>query len=383
MAAAHKVLLFIPNLQQGGSERQILELANRLPSKFDPVLCLWHDVIHYRELLPAGKAPIILGVDHMGRQGLRRLETILHEVKPDILHSYRDKASFWARLAVRRTPVPVVLTSVRNRAMELQYLLCERLLSRRSDRVLTNSEGIRRNLIRWAGVPKSKVQIIHNFIDLERFHPPTADERAAARAKFKLADDEVALLLAGRVSIQKHQMGLFRALAWLKRRGRLPAKVRVLLAGRERDVRYARLAWRLASWLGVDKHLVRLGAVADMAGVYHAADALVLPSLWEGLPNAALEAHASGLPAVVSHAANVDRIVLHGESGFEVPTFRMRALAEAIGRVLDLPAEERRRMGQRGRDHVAASFSADSVLAETVALYDSLLAQKGLAPCAG
>ena len=57
-----------------------------------------------------------------------------------------------------------------------------------------------------------------------------------------------------------------------------------------------------------------------MASLYHAADALVMPSLWEGLPNAVLEAHASGLPAVVSHAANIDRLVLDGESGFEVPT---------------------------------------------------------------
>ena len=89
------------------------------------------------------------------------------------------------------------------------------------------------------------------------------------------------------------------------------------------------------------------------------------------------------MPAVVSHAANVDRIVLDGESGFEVPTFRKRALAEALARLLATPAEQRRRMGQRGRAHVAAVFSPERVLAETVALYDSLLAQKGLAACAG
>ncbi len=381
MAAARKVLLFIPNLQQGGAERQILELANRLPSKFDPVLCLWQDVIHYRDLLPPGKEPIILGVKRMGRKGLRRFEKTLREVKPDIMHSYRDKANFWARLALRNAPVPVVITSVRNRAIELRYLLTEWFLSRRSDRVLTNSEGVRRELTRWARVPASKVQVIHNFVDLDRFHPPSANERAEARAGLHLADDEVALLVAGRIGFQKHQMGLFRALARLKRQGRLSVKVRVFLAGRERDQLYARLAWRLASRLGVHTHLVRLGVVTDMTRLYHAADALVLPSLWEGLPNAVLEAHASGLPAVVSHAANVDRIVLHGESGFEVPTFRMRALAEAIGRMLDLPAEQRRRMGHRGRAHVAEAFSAESALAETVALYDSLLAQKGLAPC--
>jgi len=379
----HKVLLLIPNLQQGGAERQILELARMLPTRFAPTLCLWNDDIHYRDLLPAGEPRHVLGVRRLGRKGLRRLQEILREEKPSILHSYRDKANFLARLALRRAPVPVVLTSVRNRAINLLYLLTEWYLSRRSDRVLVNSEGVRHELVHWARVPDSKIQIIHNFIDLERFHPPTAEERAAARTRFNLAGDERALLLSGRISLQKNHMRLVRALAWLKRRGRLPAKVRVLLAGRERDRFYAAATWRLAALLGVDSHLVRLGVVTDMPTLYHAADVLLLPSLWEGLPNAVLEAHASALPALVSHAANIDRIVLDGESGLEVPTFGIRSLAEALSRLIETPAEQLRRMGERGRTHVAATFGRDRVLAETVALYDSLLAQKGLPPCAG
>jgi hypothetical protein len=115
-----------------------------------------------------------------------------------------------------------------------------------------------------------------------------------------------------------------------------------------------------------------------MVSLYHAADALVLPSLYEGLPNAVLEAHASGLPAVVSHAANIDGLVLDGESGFEVPTFDHEALAGALGRLFALPADQRRAMGARGRAHIAANFSVDRVLAETVRLYDELLTQKGV-----
>jgi glycosyltransferase involved in cell wall biosynthesis len=193
-----------------------------------------------------------------------------------------------------------------------------------------------------------------------------------------LASDELALLLPGRVSLQKNHMRLVRALAWLRRRGRLPGKVRVLLAGRERDPFYAAWTWRLAALLGVEQNLVRLGVVTDMPTLYHAADVLLLPSLWEGLPNAVLEAHASALPALVSHAANVDRIVLPGESGLEVPTLGIRSLAEALSLLIESPAEQLRRMGERGRAHVAASFGPQRVLAETVALYDALLAEKGL-----
>jgi glycosyltransferase involved in cell wall biosynthesis len=374
----YKIVLFIPNLQQGGAERQILELATRLPARFDPVLCVSQDVVHYSEYLPPGLRRHVLGGGRMGRKGLARLAEFLRQEQPDILHSYRDKANFWARLAALRVPVPIVLTGVRNRAIGLPYLATEWYLSRRTDRVLTNSEGVRRELIRFARVKPSKIQIIHNFIDTERFRPPSPEERVAARARFGLADDDVALLVPGRVSLQKHQMGLARAMAMMKKRGRLAPNVRVLLAGRERDRFYSWLFPRWASWLGVDQNVVRLGTVKDMPTLYHAADVLVLPSLWEGLPNAVLEGQASALPAVVSHAANIDKIVLDGISGFEVPTFHARALASALERILDVGHQARQEMGRRGREHVVATFSPERVLRETIALYDSLIAEKGL-----
>jgi glycosyltransferase involved in cell wall biosynthesis len=378
-ARRHKVLLFIPNLQQGGAERQILELMTKLPPRFETTLCLYEDVVHYRDYLPAGEPRNVLGTPRMGRRGLGRLVEVLERERPDILHSYRDKANFWARLAVRRAPVPVVITAVRSRAMSLLHLLTEWYLSRLSDRVIANSEGVRRELVSLARVRPEKIQVLHNFIDLEKFHPPSAEERRAARDRWKLGEGEVALLLPGRIGVQKNQIGLALALARLARAGRLPANLRILMAGRKRDRLYATILPRVLAFLGLTDRVTFLGSVSEMASLYHAADALVLPSLWEGLPNAVLEAQASGLPAVVSHAANIDTLVVDGESGFEVPTLDVGAMARAIARMAALDAGARREMGLRGRDHVAATFGPDRVLAETVRLYDDLLAVKGRA----
>jgi glycosyltransferase involved in cell wall biosynthesis len=374
----HKVLLFIPNLQQGGAERQILELMTRLPPRFEPTLCLYEDVVHYRDYLPPGEPRHVLGERRMGRRGLRKLVEVLKLERPDILHSYRDKANFWARLATRQAAVPVVVTAVRSRAMHIFHLATEWWLSRRSDRVIANSEGVRRELVGLAGVAPEKVQLLHNFIDLERFRPPDEDERHAARARWGLTDGTLALLLPGRIGLQKHQLGLAVALARLKRAGRLPGHVRVLLAGRNRDRVYSAVLPRALAWLGLTDVVRVLGPVTDMLSLYHASDALVMPSLYEGLPNAVLEAHACGLPAVVSHAANIDGIVLDGESGLEVPTFDHDALADALARLCATTPDERRALGARGRAHVAATFGVDRILEETVRLYDGLLAEKGL-----
>lgn len=379
MTAPFPILLFIPNLQQGGAERQMLELMTRLPPRFAPTLCVYEDTTHYGEYLPPGEPAHNLDVRKMGPEGLRRLVRVIREVKPAILHSYRDKANLWARLASMMTPVPVVLTSCRNRAMHPVHLASERPLSRWSDRVLTNSMGVKRELTQLARVRPDKIQIIHNFIDTEKFRPPTDEQRAAARARWGLAPDDVALLLPGRISLQKHQLGLALSLWHLRRRGLLDDRVKVLFAGRERDRWVVSLLPRVLGAAGVARYTQRLGAVDDMVGLYHAADGLIMPSLYEGLPNAVLEAHASGLPAVVSHAANIDGLVLDGVSGYEAATFDHAGFADGIAALLSKSPNQRRRMGAIGRDHIARNFSVDRVLAETVALYDGLLAEKGLA----
>jgi glycosyltransferase involved in cell wall biosynthesis len=373
------VLLFIPHLQQGGAERQILALCARLPPSFEPILCVADDRIHYTDQLPPDQPRHILGLRHMGPKAMRKLVAVLDQEKPQILHCYRDKANFWGRLAARRSPVPIVLTGVRNRAIGLLYLLTEWYLSRATDRVLTNSVGVVRELVGLARVKREKIQVLHNFIDLEQFHIPTPEDKRAARAKFGIREDEFALLIPGRIGVQKHHAGLVRALGLLRRRGLLPDKLRVLAAGRLHGWLYTRLLPRYAKWHGVANRLEFMGAVKEMATLYHAADAMVLPSLFEGLPNVVLEAHASGLPVVVSHAANLDGIVIDKESGFEVPTSDAAALADALGRLFAASPEERRTMGARGQAHVAQKFSPERILQETVKLYESLLAGKGLA----
>jgi UDP-glucose:(heptosyl)LPS alpha-1,3-glucosyltransferase len=149
----------------------------------------------------------------------------------------------------------------------------------------------------------------------------------------------------------------------------------VLLAGRASD-RLGRVVGRLAPRLGATIRL--LGPVTDMVSLYHAADGILLPSLYEGMPNAVAEAHACGLPVVVSRAANADALVLDGESGFVVPTADSEALGEAIVRFCALDAETRAAMGARGRAHVTAKLDPGAILDSIVALYDSLLAKKGL-----
>jgi starch synthase (maltosyl-transferring) len=380
MTSRVKVFFLVPSLVQGGAERQALELISRLPERFEPVLALWRDEIYYRDKLPAGQPRYVLGTRKMTRQAFRRLVEILRAERPDIVHCYLNEANFWGRLAALRAKVPVILSSCRARMIELRYLIFERLLSDRTQMILVNSRGIRDELVTLGRVRPERIRVIHNFLDLERFRPPTDDERRGARARFGIPDGARVLVMPGRLSIQKHQVGLMLALSRLANSGRLPEDVILLMPGRRSHAVVDRFVRWLAARPAFRGAVRVIGTEDNMRELYWASDLLVLFSLWEGLPNVALEACASGLPALVSHAANLDGIVAAGETGWEVPTGSQAALADALVRAFEEPRERWQAMGRAGRERVNALFRPERALSETLATYDSLLAEA--TPCA-
>jgi glycosyltransferase involved in cell wall biosynthesis len=381
MAGARvKIFFLIPSLTQGGAERQILELIARLPDRFEPVLALWRNEIHYRDRLPAGPPRYVLGTRRMTRPAFRRLVEILRAERPAIVHCFLNEANFWGRLAALRAKVPVILSSCRARMVELRYLIFERWLSERAQLVLVNSLGIRDELVKLARVRPERIRVIHNFLDFEHFRVPTEDERRAARTRHAIPEGARVLVMPGRLSIQKHQVGLLLALSRLAKSGRLPEDVVLLMPGRRSHALVDRLVARLAARPELRGVVRVIGTEDNMRELYWASDLLVLFSLWEGLPNVALEACASGLPAIVSHAANLDDIVAPGETGWEVPTGRQGPLVEALAQALALPRERWQAMGRAGRERVAQRFRPERVLSETLATYDSLLAEA--TPCA-
>jgi glycosyltransferase involved in cell wall biosynthesis len=247
--------------------------------------------------------------------------------------------------------------------------------------ILANSVGVKDELVRWALVDENRVRVIYNLLDVEQFRPPTDAERAAARARWQLDPDALALLLPGRIGLQKHQLGLLAAMRAIARRGRWPRNAVVLFAGRARDRLTSALVRRLAARPELTSAVRFLDAVKDIRSLYWASDLLVMPSLYEGLANAALEGCASGLPAILSHAANVDGIVQPGETGWEVPTMSHGPLVRALEDALATPRARLAAMGSAGRAHVTARFAPrrDHVLDQMVAVYDELLAGAAIA----
>jgi glycosyltransferase involved in cell wall biosynthesis len=366
-----KVVVLVDSLTQGGAERQALEIARRLPEdRFDVALCTLRADLAYGHLLPDRLRRFVIGTKNPFAIA-RRLREFLSAEKPAIVHSLLEPSNFWNRMVSPGVGQPVVISSVRCRFMRPRFAVVEKLLARRCHAVVANSIGIVRELVRWQRVPAAKVRLIGNFVDFERFRPLPDQTRERVRGELGLSG--VAFFMPGRISFMKHQIGLVLALGRLKRRGRLPESARFLLAGRISQGWNTRVFQYLVRRNRLESHIRYLGPVTAIEEIYSAADWVVLPSLWEGLPNAALEGHACERPLLLSHAANLDGIMADGTTGFEFATGAIEPIVQAIDRALSTPAEAAREMGRAGRQRVLERFANQKVIGELVALYDELL----------
>lgn len=200
---------------------------------------------------------------------------------------------------------------------------------------------------------------------------PEPVPRQRARAMLGVPADRFAVALIGRVSDWKGQDVLARALAE-------PALAAIDAVGLvvgdpvPGDDEAARRLDVLASQLGVENRLLRLGFREDVDTVLGAADAVAVPSIRpEPLGLVALEAAAAGLPVVASRHGGVAEVVRDGETGRLVPPDDPAALSAALRALADDPAAAER-LGRVGRRDVAERFALEPMLEALQAVYDRL-----------
>jgi len=228
--------------------------------------------------------------------------------------------------------------------------------------VICNSRLVQEQIRERFGLPDSKLKLIYNAVDTKRFSPALRVHRDATRAERGIPGDACLFVFVGSGYDRKGVAAAVSALALL------PADAWLLVAGKDRHVdRYRRLARRKR----VDERVRFAGPLDDVRPVLGAADAFVLPTLYDPLPNACLEAMAAGLPVITSTQCGAAELLRAHGGGFVVDALDVAALADAMSELLD-PAT-RWAMGAQSRNAVLPLTPA-AMTRQLLALYESLLA---------
>jgi glycosyltransferase involved in cell wall biosynthesis len=310
-----------------------------------------------------------LGVDlvHFGmwrRPGpvtLWRLGAHLRRKRVQIVHAYLYDASLAVRLAGRVAGVPIVLTSTRASLGYLSPLAwwVDRATARWCNRVIAVSAATARFVVEAERIPREKVIVIPNGVDLDRFRP---EDTAPARRALGIAPESFVVSCVGRLHEHKGHRDLLDALAIMQ--DRVPGLV-CLLAGDGPERAHLEQQVKLLRLEGVCRFL---GSIDRVETVYSAADVSVLPSRFEGMPNTVLEAMAMGRAVVATAVDGSVELVRPEETGLLVPPGDAPALAAAV---LSLARDPNRcrLMGGRARDVAQQEHGIERTIARLEALY--------------
>lgn len=361
-----RILCVIDNVGSGGAQRQLVNTALGLKARGHHV----EFFSYYRDDFYAGvldSASISVRVrEKRWRFSLTpacEIRRLIRDNSIEGVLAFLDTPSVYAELACLGLQNVRVVVSERNTsstgAVTIAKIL-KGLLHMRADRITTNCHTQRLWLERKLPWLRGRVTTIMNGVDL---HSP--------RKKRRLSDGGALKMLGvGRITRQKNIPAFIEALALAVKEH--DVDVYVDWAGRVDVVSEAAAAKDALEAHNLEKRWRWLGEVGDLPVRMCNYDALVLPSLWEGMPNAICEAFASGLPVLASNVSDNPILVEEGVRGFLFDPRKSEEIASAIVRFCRLSEDSRERMAQSARAYAEQKLSIDNL----VDSYEKLLQER-------
>ncbi len=371
-----KILQLITTLNPGGAENHLLMLCRGLKARDHEVevaylLPGYNHLV--REFERSGIPVHALNMhSRYDWSVVRRTAALLSRGQYDVVHTHLIRADYvgaaarlWARLPGR------LVSSKHNDDWfykTIPVALLERQTSRCFQRTIAISKAVKEFFCRRHLVSDpEQMKVIHYGLDLAGYDQRlSTSSRQAVREVFGLKPTECVFISAGRLEEQKGHRYLIDAFAQIH--SHFP-QARLWIVG-EGSLRLQ--LTRQIQQHGIADRVSLLGWRSDLPQLLNAADVFVFPSLWEGFGLVLLEAMAARLPVIASRISAIPEIVEDGVIGRLLPARDVAALTEAL---TDYLADEPRRQaeGHVGRDRVVNCFGLDSMLAQTMAVYEGLL----------
>jgi glycosyltransferase involved in cell wall biosynthesis len=382
-----RVLFAIGEMSGGGSQRQLIGILQRLDrTRFEPQLYL---VSPGGELLPEVPADVPVHVFgerrrsqlwlYPGHAHLARvadLTSVLKEQSIDVLYDRTYHMTMIAAGAAKRRPTRRVSTIVTDPKRDFETnrerfrFMKRRLLHQAyqsADRVLTVSEGVRKAAIAHYDLSPEKVVTVHNFFDIDRIDRLMAEPLSPEEARS--GDERFEVVAAGRLHPQKGFQYLLEAVHDLvHQRSRYQLRLRILGDGPLRGA--------LEKY--VDDHALKSSVALpgyrdNPLPYFRQADLFCLSSLYEGMPNALVEAMLCRVPVLATDCPSGPAELLYGgRLGRLVPPGDSKRLADAIEDAM-LNQERWKSRVAAARAHIERSFSPEAGIERLEALLTSVV----------
>jgi len=357
-----KILHIDPERNWGGGEAQVLGLLTYLAEKGHQNDLLTHP--HGRLFAQSQNLTVrtraLVARNDLDLGAILLLRRLIREEKYDIVHLHTKRAHALSLWLPRGRGTPKYVVTRRMDYPIAKGWITHQFYNRRTDGVIAISKAIAA-LLTEAGVDPQKVRLIHSGVDARRFDSTPGRPNS---------DSHVPVV--GNVAVMEERKGhryLLEAARLLKDRGH---RIRYVLAG---DGSLKSALEEMVKTLGLSEEVSFVGFVSDVPTFLAGLDVFAMPSLFEGLGIAALEAMAAGKAVLATHVGGLAESVVDSVTGFLVPPRDSAALAGALAKLVGDESLSRE-MGRRGAERVREHFSLEEMARKNEAYYYDVLLEE-------
>ena len=360
------IVHIIDRLPPDGAERLLADVLKNRSDNFEfIVLCLIEGGLLVNEIEEMGVPVVVLG--RSGRYDISlliRLVSWLRNHKPLVVHTHLFTADSWGRLAAFISRVPGIFSTVHsvNSWKSLIHKFVDRIFSLFTTQIIACSDKVAEVLKNADGIPSNRVVSIANGVSLDRIssiHP------VDLQSDFGIDPNTMTLIIVGRLHEAKGHTDLLPVFSRLIQQ---KLNLHLLVVGEgelESQIR------RQISEMGIENHVTLTGFRSDVLSLIAACDVVVMPSRWEGLPMALLEAMALEKPVVATSVGGIPNVIRDGENGLLVSAGNMTMLEEKLNLILHDKVLYKR-VSEHAKSTILDHYSAKTVSNRYEELYDAV-----------
>jgi glycosyltransferase involved in cell wall biosynthesis len=301
-------------------------------------------------------------------KSIKRLRSIILDIKPDVIHTHSFQPGIWARLSSIFTSSKIISTvhcpypyfCAKNIKDRFKRFVETSTINFFNFRVICVSDAIKNHLLKWTSIDCRKLIVIKAGVKVNK-------KRSEEGAKGKLREELIIknkyiISTVGRLSVEKGYDSLLEAFKLLRSR---IEECYLLIIG---DGVLLRQLKKLARRLGIQDNTIFLGYVKDVYPFLEISSVYVCSSRYEGLPISILEAMSMEVPVVATAVGGIPELIENNVSGFLVEPDRPDMMADRLQAMLE-NKDFRKRIGKEGKRKVIQEFEIDKVVEAIESLY--------------
>lgn len=317
----------------------------------------------------------------------RKLTKLIRKYKPDIVHTHASKAGTLGRLAAIRNNVPVILHTFHGHVFHSYFgssttgfiINIEQGLAEKTTKIIAISDKQKQELAYdFKIAPPEKIEVIPLGFDLTRFQIDNYQRRINFRKKYRIADNEVAIGIIGRLTAIKNHNLFIDAIKNINKKTRLPIRAFIIGDGEMRDelLSYSSKNGLSTAFCpnGNFKHatVTFTSWITEIENIYPGLDIVAMTSLNEGTPVSLIEAQAANKPIVTTNVGGIENIVIPNQTALLTRNNDINDLTEKLLQLVNNPVL-RQQLAQNGWEHVRQKFHYTRLVNDMENLYNKLL----------